>query len=31
MRRGEEDKPTDANKKAIKEGWKRWLGILKKL
>lgn len=31
MRRGEADNPTDANKKAMEEAWKRWLGILEKL
>jgi len=31
MRRGEDEKPTDANKKAMEESWKRWLGILEKL
>jgi carboxymethylenebutenolidase len=31
MRRGEEENPTEANLKAMEEGWKRWLGILKTL
>jgi carboxymethylenebutenolidase len=31
MRLGEEENPTDANKKAMEEGWKRWLGLLKDL
>ena len=31
MRLGEEENPKDANKKAMEEGWKRWLGLLGKL
>jgi hypothetical protein len=31
MRRGEEENPKDANKKAMEEAWSRWLRILGKL
>ena len=31
MRLGEEENPKDANKKAMEESWKRWLGILETL
>jgi carboxymethylenebutenolidase len=31
MRRGEDPEPSDANRKAMEEGWKRWLGILRDL
>jgi carboxymethylenebutenolidase len=31
MRLGEEENPKDANKKAMKESWERWLGILETL
>ena len=31
MRRGEDPEPKDANKAAMEQAWKRWLGILKGL